>query len=44
MEEIGLVIDSTGGKARRMYGVGGESELCYEQSVENSSSLRIQGG
>ena len=35
VEDIGLLIDSTGGKARRMYGVGGESELCYEQSVEN---------
>ncbi len=33
--DIGLVIDTTGGKARRMYGVGGESELCYEQEVAN---------
>ncbi len=33
--DIGLVINPTGGKARRMYGVGGESELCYEQKVDN---------
>jgi len=35
VEEIGLVIDPIEGKARRMYGVGGESELCYEQQVVN---------
>lgn len=35
VEDIGLVIDPVEGKARRMYGVGGESELCYEQKVEN---------
>lgn len=35
VEDIGLVIDPIRGKARRMYGVGGESELCYEQKVEN---------
>lgn len=35
VEDIGLVIDPLEGKARRMYGVGGESELCYEQKVEN---------
>lgn len=33
--DIGLVIDPIGGKAKRMYGVGGESELCYEQKVTN---------
>ncbi len=35
VEDIGLFINHIGGKARRMYGVGGESELCYEQNVEN---------
>jgi hypothetical protein len=35
VQEIGLSIDPTYGKARRMYGVGGESELCYEQPVSN---------
>ncbi|WP_425447925.1 aspartyl protease family protein [Dethiothermospora halolimnae] len=35
VQDIGLVIDPLKGKARRMYGVGGESELCYEQNVEN---------
>lgn len=33
VEEVGLVIDRGNGKPRRMYGVGGESELCYEQTV-----------
>ncbi|MCT4593133.1 MAG: hypothetical protein N4A57_02510 [Anaeromicrobium sp.] len=28
--DIDLFIDPIKGKARRMYGVGGESELCYE--------------
>lgn len=35
VEEIGLVIDRMNGRPRRMYGVGGESELCYEQIVSN---------
>lgn len=35
VEDIGLVIDPLKGKVRRMYGVGGESELCFEQNVEN---------
>lgn len=35
VEGIGLVIDRTSGRPRRMYGVGGESELCYEQIVSN---------
>ncbi|PLR79077.1 hypothetical protein CU633_02525 [Bacillus sp. V3-13] len=35
VEEIGLIIDRTTGSPRRMYGVGGESELCYEQTVLN---------
>lgn len=33
VEEVGLKIDRKNGKPRRMYGVGGESELCYEQTV-----------
>lgn len=35
VEEVGLIIDRKGGRPRRMYGVGGESELCYEQTVTN---------
>lgn len=35
VEEVGLTIDRKYGKPRRMYGVGGDSELCYEQMVEN---------
>ncbi|MEN1966661.1 aspartyl protease family protein [Lentibacillus sp. N15] len=33
VEQIGLIIDRKSGKPRRMYGVGGESELCYKQTV-----------
>lgn len=33
VETIGLTIDRINGRPRRMYGVGGESELCYEQNV-----------
>jgi hypothetical protein len=35
VEAIGLIIDRNNGRPRRMYGVGGESELCYEQLVSN---------
>lgn len=35
VEAIGLIIDRTKGRPRRMYGVGGESELCYEQIVSD---------
>lgn len=35
VEDIDLVIDPIKGKARRMYGVGGKSELCYEQTVSD---------
>lgn len=35
VEEIGLVVDRKKGRPIRMYGVGGESELCYEQTVSN---------
>lgn len=37
VEEIGLLIDRKSGKAVRMFGVGGQSELCYQQSVTNIS-------
>lgn len=33
VEQVGLIIDRKNGRPRRMYGVGGESELCYEQTV-----------
>lgn len=35
VQKINLFIDPINGKARRMYGIGGESELCYEQKVNN---------
>ncbi|MFZ3591332.1 aspartyl protease family protein [Bacillus sp. DJP31] len=37
VEKIGITIDRTAVRPRRMYGVGGESELCYEQSISNRS-------
>lgn len=33
VEQICLIIDRKTGRPRRMYGVGRESELCYEQAV-----------
>lgn len=33
MANIGLYLDLINGTAKRMYGVGGASELCYEQKV-----------
>jgi hypothetical protein len=33
MDEIGLYIVSNSGKTVRMYGVGGQSELCFQQSI-----------
>jgi hypothetical protein len=35
LEEVGIELDLINGTARRMYGVGGVGELCYEQHVEN---------
>ncbi|MBP1934813.1 aspartyl protease family protein [Ammoniphilus resinae] len=35
VEPIGLVIDRANERPKRMYGVGGESELCYEQVVSD---------
>jgi hypothetical protein len=34
LANIGLYLDLINGTAKRMYGVGGASELCYEQVVE----------
>jgi hypothetical protein len=33
LAQIGVHIDFIHGRAKRMYGVGGTSELCYEQKV-----------
>ncbi|WML53311.1 aspartyl protease family protein [Neobacillus sp. PS3-12] len=33
VEKVGSFIDHKNGRPRRMYRVGGESELCYEQTV-----------
>ncbi len=35
LAKIGLYLDMINGTAKRMYGVGGASELCYEQIVES---------
>jgi hypothetical protein len=40
LESIDINIDYKNGKARRMYGVGGEAELCFEQKIKN---LNIDG-
>lgn len=51
LEEVGIELDLINGTARRMYGVGGEGELCYEQYVLNMQidsyvldSFRLQLG
>ncbi len=36
---IGIHIDFINGRAKRMYGVGGTSEICYEQQI---GELRIE--
>ncbi|WP_341278739.1 aspartyl protease family protein [Paenibacillus sp. FSL H8-0537] len=33
LSQIGIHIDFMNGKAKRMYGVGGTSEICYEQTI-----------
>ncbi|RJX37870.1 hypothetical protein D3P09_17400 [Paenibacillus pinisoli] len=33
LAEIGIFIDFVNGRAKRMYGVGGTSEICYEQII-----------
>ncbi|WP_270168589.1 aspartyl protease family protein [Paenibacillus sp. SYP-B4298] len=35
VEPIGLDPDFINGKSVRMYGVGGQSELCYQQRIQN---------
>lgn len=35
LAKIGLYLDMINGTAKRMYGVGGASELCYEQIVDS---------
>ncbi|HBU83174.1 MAG TPA: hypothetical protein DEF35_16235 [Paenibacillus sp.] len=37
IEPIGIDIDFINGKSVRMYGVGGSSELCYQQIVSDLS-------
>jgi len=37
VEEVGLTIDRNSGRAIRMYGVGGKSELCYQQNAEKNN-------
>lgn len=33
LAQIGIYIDFINGRAKRMYGVGGRSEICYEQMI-----------
>jgi len=33
LSKIGIYIDFINGRAKRMYGVGGTSEVCYEQMI-----------
>lgn len=35
VDQIGLEIDFINGRSVRMFGVGGQSELCYQQRVTN---------
>ncbi|SET22391.1 Aspartyl protease [Oceanobacillus limi] len=37
MAKIGLIIDFSHGRPRRMYGVGGKGEVCIEQKVNGLS-------
>ncbi|WP_210109888.1 aspartyl protease family protein [Paenibacillus sp. 1295] len=32
---VGIQLDFINGRAKRMYGVGGTSEICYEQHIPN---------
>src|SRR5690554_3355847 len=41
VEKIGLIIDRYSGRAVRMHGVGGQSELCFQQTVEQISVNKI---
>jgi hypothetical protein len=42
VESIGLEIDFINGRSVRMFGVGGQSELCYQQVVTNLSINNIR--
>lgn len=33
LAQIGIYIDFINGRAKRMYGIGGTSEICYEQMI-----------
>lgn len=33
LSKIGIELDVLNGTAKRMYGIGGNSELCYEQTI-----------
>lgn len=35
VEDLDIMIDPQNGRAKRMYGIGGESELCYEQEIKD---------
>lgn len=35
VDQIGLEIDFINGRSVRMFGVGGQSELCYQQEISN---------
>lgn len=37
LAELGIHIDFINGRAKRMYGVGGTSEICYEQWIPDLS-------
>lgn len=37
VDQIGLEIDFINGRSVRMFGVGGQSELCYQQEVSHLS-------
>ena len=41
IEEVGLSINHVTGRAVRMYGVGGQSELCFQQEVSEISINNI---
>jgi hypothetical protein len=41
LTRINIHIDFINGRAKRMYGVGGTSEICYEQQIPNLHIERI---
>jgi hypothetical protein len=42
LAQIGIHIDFINGRAKRMYGVGGTSEICYEQTIPDLKIEHIQ--